>query len=108
MNNVSTHSQLIDCYQSAITVVGVPEDGCLSLTSRAVNAVESARVVAGNDRLLDWFPQFKGQRLSMQEGYLSWFAKLLDECEEGGVVVLASGDPLFFGIGESLLKKLPN
>ncbi|MEZ8290741.1 precorrin-6y C5,15-methyltransferase (decarboxylating) subunit CbiE [Vibrio sp. 10N.237.312.B06] len=108
MNKVSTHSSLASYSQSAITVIGVPEDGCLSLTSRAVNAVESARVVAGNDRLLDWFPQFKGQRLSMQEGYKSWFAKLLDECEEGGVVVLASGDPLFFGIGESLLKKLPN
>ncbi|KJY81331.1 bifunctional cobalt-precorrin-7 (C(5))-methyltransferase/cobalt-precorrin-6B (C(15))-methyltransferase [Vibrio nigripulchritudo] len=93
---------------AAVTVVGVPEDGCLSLTSRAVNAVESARVIAGNDRLLDWFPQFKGERLSMNQGYQPWFAQVLEESEEGGVVVLASGDPLFFGIGQSILNKLPH
>jgi len=91
-----------------ITVVGIPEDGCMSLSSRAVNAVESARVIAGNNRLLEWFPQFKGQRLSMSQGYQAWFAQVLEESEEGNVVVLASGDPLFFGIGQSLLKQLPH
>jgi precorrin-6Y C5,15-methyltransferase (decarboxylating) len=88
---------------AAITVIGVAEDGCLSLTSRSVNAVESARVIAGNDRLLDRFPQFRGERLSMNQGYQPWFTQVLEESEEGGVVVLASDDPLFFGIGQSIL-----
>ncbi len=54
--------------KAAITIVGVPEDGCTSLTSRAVNAVAQARVLAGHPRLLRWFPQFKGTLLSMSEG----------------------------------------
>ncbi len=98
----------IEQKDAAVTVIGVPEDGCLSLTSRAVNSVEKARVLAGNTRLLEWFPQFKGTVLNMDVGFSTWFAQVLEESEEGGVVVLASGDPLFFGIGSTLLKRLPN
>jgi precorrin-6Y C5,15-methyltransferase (decarboxylating) len=90
-----------------VHVVGVPEDGCLSLTSRAVNVVATARVVAGHPRHREWFPQFKGSFLDMSQVFSGWLAQVLEESEEGGVVVLASGDPLFFGIGTTLLKKLP-
>jgi len=89
-----------------ITVVGVPEDGCLSLTSRAVNAVSTARIVAGHPRHIEWFPQFQGPFLDMTAGFSSWMAQVIDESEEGNVVVLASGDPLFFGIGTTLLKQM--
>jgi precorrin-6Y C5,15-methyltransferase (decarboxylating) len=92
--------------KAAITVVGVPEDGCMGLTSRAVNAVEQARVLAGHPRLLQWFPQFKGSLLPMNEGFKPWFNQIIDESEEGDVVVLASGDPLFYGIGTTLVKRL--
>jgi len=92
--------------KAAITIVGVPEDGCTSLTSRAVNAVAQARVLAGHPRLLRWFPQFKGTLLSMSEGFRPWLNQLIDESEEGDVVVLASGDPLFYGIGSTLIKYL--
>jgi precorrin-6Y C5,15-methyltransferase (decarboxylating) len=92
--------------QVTITLVGVPEDGCLSLTSRAVNAVAKARVVAGHPRHLDWFKQFDGLFLDMTQGFADWLNQVIDESEEGDVVVLASGDPLFFGIGSTLLKKM--
>ncbi|MDV7103699.1 precorrin-6y C5,15-methyltransferase (decarboxylating) subunit CbiE [Vibrio sp. TH_r3] len=89
-----------------ITIVGVPEDGCLGLTSRAVNAVSNARVVAGHPRHREWFPQFEGLFLDMSLGFSDWMNKVIDESEEGEVVILASGDPLFFGIGTTLLKKM--
>lgn len=92
---------------ASITVVGVPEDGCLSLTSRAVNVVVKARVVAGHPRHLEWFPQFEGVFLDMTSGFSQWMSQVIEESEEGSVVVLASGDPLFFGIGTTLLKKMP-
>jgi len=91
---------------SKLIVVGVPEDGCLSLSSRAVSAVSQARVVAGHARHREWFPQFNGQFLDMAEGFSLWLNRVIDESEEGDVVVLASGDPLFFGIGATLIKKL--
>lgn len=90
----------------SITVVGVPEDGCLGLTSRAVSAVTTARVVAGHPRHRDWFPQFSGKFLDMSLGFSGWMNQVIDESEEGSVVILASGDPLFFGIGTTLLKRM--
>jgi len=90
----------------SITVVGVPEDGCLSLSSRAVSAVSSARIVAGHPRHLTWFPQYKGEFINMAQGFSRWLNFVIEESEEGGVVVLASGDPLFYGIGNSLVKKI--
>ncbi|WED28715.1 precorrin-6y C5,15-methyltransferase (decarboxylating) subunit CbiE [Vibrio sp. DW001] len=90
----------------SITVVGVPEDGCLSLSSRAVSAVSSARIVAGHPRHLTWFPQYIGEFIDMTKGFSAWLNLVIDESEEGGVVVLASGDPLFYGIGNRLVKKL--
>ncbi|CAM3607774.1 Precorrin-6Y C(5,15)-methyltransferase [decarboxylating] [Vibrio aerogenes CECT 7868] len=90
-----------------IVVIGVPEDGCLSLTSRAVSAVSQARVVAGHPRHRVWFPQFEGIFLDMTQGFSNWLNQVIDQSEEGDVVVLASGDPLFFGIGGTLLKQLP-
>jgi len=90
----------------SVTVVGVPEDGCLSLSSRVVNAVSSARVVAGHPRHLVWFPQYQGVFIDMTLGFDRWVNSVLDESEEGGVAVLASGDPLFFGVGRCLVDKL--
>ena len=91
---------------SSISVVGVPEDGCLGLTSRAVGVVSQARVVAGHPRHMEWFPQFEGLFLDMSQGFVQWMNQVIDESEEGDVVVLASGDPLFFGIGATLIKKV--
>jgi precorrin-6Y C5,15-methyltransferase (decarboxylating) len=42
----------------------------------------------------------------MTSGFSGWMNQVIDESEEGEVVVLASGDPLFFGIGTTLLKKM--
>ncbi len=93
---------------SRITIIGVPEDGCLSLTSRAVSAVSQARLVAGHARHIEWFPQFDGQFLDMAQGFSPWLNQVIEESEEGNIVVLASGDPLFFGIGATLIRKVGN
>ena len=42
----------------AITLIGIGDDGCASLTSRAVNAVMKAGVLVGGERHLEFFPQF--------------------------------------------------
>jgi precorrin-6Y C5,15-methyltransferase (decarboxylating) len=91
----------------AITVVGIGADGCAGLTSRAAGAVAEARVLAGGARHLAFFPQFQGERVVLGkdlDGALDRLAALADEAP---VCVLASGDPLFFGIGARLLRRLP-
>lgn len=98
---------------SHISIVGVPEDGCLGLTSRAVGVVSNAHIVAGYPRHLSWFPQFKGTFIDMSQlGVAKTMDLLIDASEESdgsknAVVVLASGDPLYFGIGALFVRRMP-
>jgi precorrin-6Y C5,15-methyltransferase (decarboxylating) len=92
--------------RAAVTVIGVGDDGCAGLTSRATSAVARAQVLVGGERHLAFFPQFKGERITLK-GALS---AALDRVEalsgEHHVCVLASGDPLFFGIGPLITRRI--
>lgn len=48
---------------SAVTVIGIGDDGCVGLSSRAANAVARAQVLAGGERQLEFFPQFNGTKI---------------------------------------------
>ena len=90
----------------AITLLGIGDDGCVSLTSRAVNAVMKAGVLVGGERHLEFFPQFQGERIVLKRGVASVLDRVAELAEEQNVCVLASGDPLFFGIGSLVIKRL--
>ncbi len=91
----------------AVTVVGIGADGCAGLTSRAAGAVASARVLAGGERHLAFFPQFQGERIVLDQNLASALDRVAAIADEDPVCVLASGDPLFFGIGARLLERIP-
>lgn len=86
-----------------ITLIGMGDDGCLSLTSRAINAVAQAELLAGATRHLHFFPQFSGETIKFISGLNDYLAKIVDAAKDKDICVLASGDPLFFGIGKRLL-----
>lgn len=88
----------------AVTVVGLGDDGCASLTSRAANAIARAQVLVGGERHLAFFPQFTGVRIALKGGLDAALAKVEALANEHSVCVLASGDPLFFGIGARVAK----
>ncbi len=90
----------------AITLVGIGDDGCVSLTSRAVSAVMTAGVLVGGERHLEFFPQFQGERIVLKDGLSPVLDRVAELAEEQNVCVVASGDPLFFGIGSLVIKRL--
>ena len=90
----------------AVTVIGIGDDGCLGLSSRAVNAVTSAQVLAGGERHLAFFPQFKGQRIALKDKLSEAIEHIAQLAGENQVCVLASGDPLFYGVGALVVKKI--
>lgn len=89
-----------------VTVVscGVgPED----LAGRHREAVASAGVLVGGQRLLDWFPDFRGRRVALGAHAVDQVLEAVKgAASPGRVVVLASGDALFFGIGRALVERL--
>ncbi len=95
-----------------LCVVGIGEDGLDGLSPVLRKLVEGADVLVGGERHLSKVPKGNHRRLDWSDGFEAAFdeiEKLLDAHGEnpGGqtVVVLASGDPLHFGVGSNLVRR---
>lgn len=89
-----------------IHVIGAGIAGHEAFGSRALELIGEADLLCGGERLLKLFPDFKGEVFALDKS-LGQLVDILQR-HEGRSVVLASGDPLFFGIGRSLLRNLPD
>lgn len=90
----------------AVTVVGMGDEGCPGLSSIAANAVAKAQILAGGKRHLDFFPQFSGEKIVFKDDLTQTIKRIAELSLEHTICVLASGDPLFFGIGNLIRKKV--
>lgn len=89
--------------KGCLTVIGCgtcPKD----LTPSHLKVLKDADVLAGGRRLLDWFPDFRGGTIELGSHIKEAVTTLLDLARTRRVAVLASGDPLFFGIGSHFVK----
>ncbi|PLX98126.1 MAG: cobalamin biosynthesis bifunctional protein CbiET [Desulfuromonas sp.] len=91
----------------SIYVIGAGVEGQEGFGSRALELINQADTLIGGERQLKLFPDFTGEKVVIGNN-LSEVVDLLKK-NKGRVVVVASGDPLFFGIGRLLLRNLsPN
>ncbi|MEA1921886.1 MAG: precorrin-6Y C5,15-methyltransferase (decarboxylating) subunit CbiT [Pseudomonadota bacterium] len=73
------------------------------LTVAMVKRISEAEILTGGQRLLDWFPDHQGEKIALGAHARKQATKLLLLAKESEIVVLASGDPLFFGIAATFL-----
>ncbi|MGB7442438.1 MAG: precorrin-6y C5,15-methyltransferase (decarboxylating) subunit CbiE [Coleofasciculaceae cyanobacterium] len=93
-----------------VQVVGIGLEGACGLTDIVNQLVEGASLLVGSDRHLSYFPNHLAPRLVLggfQETIEAIIQKLDNLESNQYIVVLVSGDPLFFGLGRLLLKQLP-
>ncbi len=92
-----------------IQVVGIGMEGAAGLSPALVDLVNSAQVLVGGDRHLSYFPHHGGDRwpLGQLDPLAIRLRAWLDAGKPGPMVVLTSGDPLFFGLGRWLLEVCP-
>lgn len=84
-----------------IPVVGIGADGWESLSQKAQNTLHDAPLIHGSPRQLDLI------RDHVQAELHPWPSPLvLDGIDFTGSAVIASGDPMFHGIGTTLVKLL--
>ncbi len=88
-----------------IHVIGAGVEGQEGFSGRALDLINNAALLMGGARQLALFPDFSGETLQIDNN-LSQVVENIEKAS-GTVVVLASGDPLFFGIGRYLLRNLP-
>jgi precorrin-6Y C5,15-methyltransferase (decarboxylating) len=86
-----------------MSVVGIGEDGLEGLTPRARMLVDGAQTLVGGDRHLEMLPEDGRERLTWPSP-LSDLMPQIAERRGSPVCVLATGDPMFFGIGVTLAR----
>ena len=87
-----------------IVVVGIGDNGTDSLSREALRRVAEAELLLGGERHLAFFPDHPAEKLAIRDNLKEVAARLQAETRQ--VVVLASGDPLFYGIAGYLANKV--
>jgi precorrin-6Y C5,15-methyltransferase (decarboxylating) len=76
------------------------------LTHKHLDIIAHADILVGGKRLLSWFPQHPAQKREIVSPVSEVISDIQKWKNQKKIVVLASGDPLFYGIGQTLLKAM--
>jgi precorrin-6Y C5,15-methyltransferase (decarboxylating) len=86
-----------------LSVIGIGDDGFAGLTPAARTIVETAEILVGGARHLAMVPPSAAERLPWRQPFVESITAI--EARRGRrVVVLASGDPMWFGAGAVLAR----
>ncbi|MGG6432519.1 precorrin-6y C5,15-methyltransferase (decarboxylating) subunit CbiE [Anoxybacillus sp. D401a] len=86
-------------------LIGIGADGKASLPSLYRQWIDESERLVGGERQLSFFPDYRGETIVIRNNLSSLVSTLMNEPKK--TVILASGDPLFYGIGSYLAKKMP-
>lgn len=91
-----------------ICIIGIGIEGKSSLSQRALGLIKGASVLVGGRRHLACFPEFKGSKMPIGSNLYDVLKALnlksqVINCKSA--VILATGDPNFFGIADFIIKK---
>jgi len=77
------------------------------LPPSVLGCIEQSGLLVGGQRILDHFPDTTARKMPIKAPLEEVIAGLIQAREQGQkVTVLADGDPLFFGIGQRLIREL--
>lgn len=89
-----------------LTIIGMGEDGWDALSTAAQQCVENAEIIVGSQRMLSLLPKTKAELREWPQP----FSKLATEIrgyEGRRTVLLATGDPMNFGVARKIFEFTP-
>jgi precorrin-6B C5,15-methyltransferase / cobalt-precorrin-6B C5,C15-methyltransferase len=89
-----------------LTIVGMGEDGWEGLSNRARLAIKSTDVIVGAKRLLAYLPKTKAEIHEWPQPF-SAVVEQIKLLTGRNTVILATGDPMNFGVARKLLEFIP-
>jgi precorrin-6Y C5,15-methyltransferase (decarboxylating) len=89
-----------------IHIIGVGSDGLAGLTSRARDLLMSADLVLGSDNTLKLLPELPGERRPIGADLQETVNTLTSLLGRKRLAIVASGDPLFYGVARYLCDRL--
>ena len=93
--------------KNRIDVIGIGLEGITGLIEETRILIEQATVLVGSDRHLQYFPDHPAEKLVLGDFLMIFETMRRQIKEEEKIVVLVSGDPLFFGLGRLLVENFP-
>jgi precorrin-6B C5,15-methyltransferase / cobalt-precorrin-6B C5,C15-methyltransferase len=91
---------------SKIFIVGVGGDGLAGLTARGREILTGADMVFGSEGVLRLLPEISAERFRIGADLQDVVEKLRSNFGKKSLVVVAGGDPLFYGVARYLCEKL--
>ncbi|HYT89522.1 MAG TPA: precorrin-6y C5,15-methyltransferase (decarboxylating) subunit CbiE [Gemmataceae bacterium] len=89
-----------------IHIIGVGSDGLAGLTARARELLTAADLVLGSENTLSWLADLKAERIRLGPDLQEAVRLLESNFGRKRMVVVASGDPLFYGVARYLCDRL--
>ena len=89
-----------------LDIIGIGEDGVEGLSAKALEKLKAAEVIVGGDRHHTLAPNETAKRIA----WPSPFDAMIDEINSHKgkrIVVLVTGDPLWYSVGARILKAIP-
>ncbi|HBO46417.1 MAG TPA: cobalamin biosynthesis bifunctional protein CbiET [Planctomycetaceae bacterium] len=90
---------------SRIHIVGINQDGLAGLTEQARRLIDEADLLVGDPQVLHLIPRSDVKRFLIDSDLEPLAAYLADPAQRH-IVVLAAGDPLFYGVAHYLFDRL--
>jgi precorrin-6Y C5,15-methyltransferase (decarboxylating) len=92
--------------ESKTYIIGIGSDGLSGLTSRARDILTSADFILGSEHALDLVAEVKGERVRVGADLQETIRILESNFGRKRMVIVASGDPLFYGVARYLCDRL--
>src|SRR5439155_23224286 len=89
-----------------LSIIGIGEDGLGGLSPAARTLIETAQTLVGGARHLAMVPRGPAERLVWRRPITDTIPEIVAR-RGTRVAVLASGDPLWYGVGAVLLRHFP-
>ena len=89
-----------------LTVIGMGEDGFEGLSAKAKLVLQNTDVIVGSGRLLGFLPASKAERMEWSQPFSAVVEKI-KPLHGRKTVILATGDPMNYGVARKLLEFIP-
>ena len=93
-------------FSRKVTIVGVGDDGPDSLTDSARQRISEAEVIIGGERLLKMVGPAEAEKIALGTDLAALEKRLQADQGKRKTVILAPGDPLFYGVARFLIDRL--
>jgi len=93
-------------FEEKIHIIGVGNDGLGGITGRARELLQQAQLVLGSESTLELVQGLKAEQLAIGPDLLDVVQTLENNLGKKRMVVVAGGDPLFYGVARYLCDRL--